>query len=165
MCTNNPFHWFLVHVLVFCKTFWRKFSIIFDHIFYIVMNIHHIHLQLFNSLPYRFICFLTKKNWRPPRLRAFGSGGRKRNTYEYACLLTRPDCRQTKKKFWLNEFSSFTARKSGNLISIIHEIFWRNLRNKRWHNPKFHLKIFENELLKTKIKILQERKNDTSLSL
>ena len=106
------------------------------------------------------------KNWRPPRLRAFGSGGRKRNTYEYACLLTRPDCRRTKKKFWLNEFSSFTGRKSGILISIIHEFSWRNLRNKKWHNLKFHLKIFENELLKTKIKILQEIwKNDKSLAL
>ena len=78
------------------------------------------------------------KNWRPPRLRAFGSGGRKRNTYEYACLLTRPDCRRTKKKFWLNEFSSFTGRKSGILISIIHEIFWRNLRNKRSQADSTH---------------------------
>ena len=39
------------------------------------------------------------KNWRPPRLRAFGSGGRKRNTYEYACLLTRPDCCRNREKF------------------------------------------------------------------
>ena len=116
-------------------------------------------------LGYLILKLAFSKNWRPPRLRAFGSGGRKRNTYEYACLLTRPDCRRTKKKFWLNEFSSFTGRKSGILISIIHEIFWRNLRNKRWHNLKFHLKIFENELLKTKIKILQARKNDTSLAL
>ena len=45
------------------------------------------------------------KNWRPPRLRAFGSGGRKRNTYEYACLLTRPDCCRNRKKFWMNQLS------------------------------------------------------------
>ena len=43
-----------------------------------------------------------KKNWRPPRLRAFGSGGRKRNTYEYACLLTRPDCCRNRKNFCQN---------------------------------------------------------------
>ena len=42
------------------------------------------------------------KNWRPPRLRAFGSGGRKRNTYEYACLLTRPDCCRNRKKVCQN---------------------------------------------------------------
>ena len=45
------------------------------------------------------------KNWRPPRLQAFGSDGRKRNTYEYACLLTRPDCCRNRKKFWMNQFS------------------------------------------------------------
>ena len=33
-----------------------------------------------------------EKNWRPPRLRAFGGGGRKRNTHECICLLARPDC-------------------------------------------------------------------------
>ena len=44
----------------------------------------------------------SKKNWRPPRLRAFGSGGRKRNTYEYACLLTRPDCCRNRKKVCQN---------------------------------------------------------------
>ena len=38
------------------------------------------------------------KNWRPPRVR----GGRKRNTYEYACLLTRPDCCRNRKKVCQN---------------------------------------------------------------
>ena len=46
--------------------------------------------------------FSISKNWRPPRLRAFGSGGRKRNTYEYACLLTRPDCCRNRKKVCQN---------------------------------------------------------------
>ena len=46
--------------------------------------------------------YSQKKNWRPPRLRAFGSGGRKRNTYEYACLLTRPDCCRNRKKVCQN---------------------------------------------------------------
>ena len=52
---------------------------------------------------FKFSASETAKNWRPPRLRAFGSGGRKRNTYGYACLLTRPDCCRNRKNFeWIN---------------------------------------------------------------
>ena len=49
-----------------------------------------------------FVLFNADKNWRPPRQRTFGSGGRKRNTYEYACLLTRPDCCRNRKKVCQN---------------------------------------------------------------
>ena len=51
---------------------------------------YFLHNLLFQNLIY--------ENSRPPRLRAFGSGGRKRNTYEYACLLMRPDCCRNRKK-------------------------------------------------------------------
>ena len=77
------------------------------------------------------------KNWRPPRLRAFGSGGRKRNTYEYACLLTRPDCCRNRKNFCQNLNESIVIAiilimySSSTLIrSLVFLKLWKNYPKK-----------------------------------
>ena len=61
----------------------------------IFCNYFNEHFEIFEN---DFWVTPYEKNWRLPRLRAFGSGARKRNTYEYACLLTRPDCCRNRKK-------------------------------------------------------------------
>ena len=47
------------------------------------------------------------KNWHPPRLPAFGSGARKRDTCKHIYLLRRPDCRRIMKMSGLKEKQYF----------------------------------------------------------